>query len=174
MQFFNRLRKKSNKSISLISKEYEISTANIYRWVNVLNKDKKFDKRTYIKKMPIFNNPHYETIYLLTKENEQIKAENNILKKLESLPKTKTKMNIRKQIDFIKNELNNNSILPLRLFLKILWILYYTWNKYKNIYEKYEWKIDYNILEIIKIILKTIKIKGHRQIKLDLEDQKIY
>ncbi|UZQ29235.1 MAG: hypothetical protein OHM56_02530 [Spiroplasma phoeniceum] len=119
--------------------------------------------------MPIFNNPHYETIYLLTKENEQIKAKNNILKKLESLPKTKTKMNIRKQIDFIKNELNNNSILPLRWFLKILCISYDTLNKYKNIHEKYEWKIDYNILEIIKIIWKNNKNKGHRQIKLDLE-----
>ncbi|UZQ30456.1 MAG: hypothetical protein OHM56_02690 [Spiroplasma phoeniceum] len=51
-------------------------------------------------------------------------------------------MNIRKQIDFIKNELNNNSILPLRWFLKILCISYDTWNKYKNIHEKYEWKID--------------------------------
>ncbi|UZQ30425.1 MAG: hypothetical protein OHM56_02495 [Spiroplasma phoeniceum] len=29
--------------------------------------------------MPIFNNPHDETIYLLTKGNEQIKAENNRL-----------------------------------------------------------------------------------------------
>ncbi|UZQ29171.1 MAG: hypothetical protein OHM56_08075 [Spiroplasma phoeniceum] len=84
--------------------------------------------------MPIFNNPHDETIYLLKKENEQIKAENNILKKIESLPKTKTKMNIRKKIDFIKNELNNNSILPLRWFLKILCISYDTWNKYKNIH----------------------------------------
>ncbi|UZQ31227.1 MAG: hypothetical protein OHM56_07235 [Spiroplasma phoeniceum] len=82
-------------------------------------------------------------------------------------------MNIRKQIDFIKNELNNNSILPLRWFLKILCISYDTWNKYKNIHEKYEWKIDYNILEIIKIILKNNKNKGHRQIKLDLEEQKI-
>lgn len=162
-----------NKSISLISKEYGISTATISRWINVFNKDKKFDKRTYIKKMPIFNNPHDETIYLLTKENEQIKAENNILKKLESLPKTKTKINIRKQIDFIKNELNNNSILPLRWFLKILCISYDTWNKYKNINEKYEWKIDYNILEIIKIIWKNNKNKGHRQIKFDLEEQKI-
>ncbi|UZQ31248.1 MAG: hypothetical protein OHM56_07360 [Spiroplasma phoeniceum] len=90
-----------NKSISLISKEYQISTATISRWINVFNKDKKFDKRTYIKKMPIFNNPHYETIYLLTKENEQIKAENNILKKLESLPK-KTKMNIRKKLILLK------------------------------------------------------------------------
>ncbi|UZQ29316.1 MAG: hypothetical protein OHM56_08990 [Spiroplasma phoeniceum] len=82
-------------------------------------------------------------------------------------------MNIRKQIDFIKNELNNNSISPLRWFLKILYISYDTWNKYKNIHEKYEWKIDYNILEIIKIILKNNKNKGHRQIKLDLEEQKI-
>ncbi|UZQ29707.1 MAG: hypothetical protein OHM56_11250 [Spiroplasma phoeniceum] len=39
-----------NKSISLISKEYEISTATISRWINFFNKDKKFDKRTYIKK----------------------------------------------------------------------------------------------------------------------------
>ncbi|UZQ32802.1 MAG: hypothetical protein OHM56_02260 [Spiroplasma phoeniceum] len=61
-------------------------------------------------------------------------------------------MNIRKKINFIKNELNNNSILPLRWFLKILCISYDAWNKYKNIHEKYEWKIDYNILEIIKII----------------------
>ncbi|UZQ29530.1 MAG: hypothetical protein OHM56_10215 [Spiroplasma phoeniceum] len=52
-----------NKSISLISKEYEISTATISRLINVFNKDKKFDKLTYIKKMPIFNNPHDETIY---------------------------------------------------------------------------------------------------------------
>ncbi|UZQ31006.1 MAG: hypothetical protein OHM56_05800 [Spiroplasma phoeniceum] len=123
--------------------------------------------------MPIFNNPQDETIYLLTKENEQIKAENNILKKLESFPKTKTKINFRKQIYFIKNELNNNSILPLRRFLKILCISYATWNKYKNIHEKYEWKIDYNILEIIKIIWKNNKNKGHRKIKLDLEEQKI-
>ncbi|UZQ29610.1 MAG: hypothetical protein OHM56_10675 [Spiroplasma phoeniceum] len=122
--------------------------------------------------MPIFNNPHDENIYLLKKENEQIKAENNILKKLESFPKTKTKMNIRKQIYFIKNELNNNSILPLRWFLKILCISYDTWNKYKNIHEKYEWKIDYNILEIIKIIWKNNKNKCHRQIKIDLEEQK--
>ncbi|UZQ30047.1 MAG: IS3 family transposase [Spiroplasma phoeniceum] len=82
-------------------------------------------------------------------------------------------MNIRKQIDFIKNELNNNSILPLRWFLKILCISYDAWNKYKNINEKYERKIDYNILEIIKIIWKNNKNKGHRQIKLDLEEQKI-
>ncbi|UZQ29657.1 MAG: hypothetical protein OHM56_10940 [Spiroplasma phoeniceum] len=82
-------------------------------------------------------------------------------------------MNIRKQIDFIKNELNNNSILPLRLFLKILCTSYDIWNKYKNIHEKYEWKIDYNILEIIKIIWKNNKNKGHWQIKLDLEEQKI-
>ncbi|UZQ30781.1 MAG: transposase [Spiroplasma phoeniceum] len=91
-----------NKSISLISKEYEISTATISRWINFFNKDKKFYKRTYIKKMPIFNNPHDETIYLLTKENEQIKAENNILKNIESLPKTKTKINIRKKLILLK------------------------------------------------------------------------
>ncbi|UZQ29896.1 MAG: hypothetical protein OHM56_12440 [Spiroplasma phoeniceum] len=52
--------------------------------------------------MPIFNNPHDETIYLLAKENEQIKAENNILKKPESLPKTKTKINIRKKLILLK------------------------------------------------------------------------
>ncbi|UZQ30157.1 MAG: hypothetical protein OHM56_01000 [Spiroplasma phoeniceum] len=47
----------------------------------------------HILKNANFNNTHDETIYLLTKENEQIKAENNILKKLESIPKTKTKIN---------------------------------------------------------------------------------
>ncbi|UZQ30057.1 MAG: hypothetical protein OHM56_00375 [Spiroplasma phoeniceum] len=66
-------------------------------------------------------------------------------------------MNIRKQIYFIKNELNNNSILPLRLFLKILCISYDTWNKYKNIHEKYEWKIDYNILDFLRYLVLLLK-----------------
>ncbi|WP_425378365.1 IS3 family transposase [Spiroplasma endosymbiont of Polydrusus pterygomalis] len=50
---------------------------------------------------------------------------------------------------------------------------YDTWNKYSKNCDEYQPNIDYSIYEIIKAIHRENSIKGHRQIKLSLEEQKI-
>ncbi|WP_425379211.1 hypothetical protein [Spiroplasma endosymbiont of Polydrusus pterygomalis] len=82
------------------------------------------------------------TLQFGKKENERIKAENEVLKKLEALPKIKTKTNIRKQIAFIKSELQVSKI-TLSWYLKELRISYDTWNKYSKNCDEYQPNIDY-------------------------------
>ncbi|WP_425379334.1 IS3 family transposase [Spiroplasma endosymbiont of Polydrusus pterygomalis] len=152
-----------------------MSLATISKWVNQFQQNKEILKERKKRKdfeLNKFKKPLEREKYLLKKENERIKAENEVLKKLVALPKIKTKTNIRKQIAFIKSELQVSKI-TLSWYLKELRISYDTWNKYSKNCDEYQPNIDYSIYEIIKAIHRENSIKGHRQIKLSLEEQKI-